>query len=193
MSQFGSRDRDTQTPGRADAARDVGGSAGGGSRPDLRGMTYAEGVAALAPVQLKEDGAPAAGAGSEGPASAAAGAGSKGPVSAAAIQITGKEWDKEHYTWHETVLISRGAAHGVKPGTLVTAAGGAYRGRIAKVFPHRANAKFYGGFAPGARRVSIHPGQTWTKGKWIARQRAGKERAEKAGSTEHTERERGGE
>lgn len=108
----------TQGPGRGTEER------GGGHRAALRGMSYDEGAAALAPVQLKAD----------------AGAKPKGPPRQAPVLYV--KHDEAAYggkgVWE--VTIQRGAKHGVAPGQQVRYGG--VEGIVAAAWPVRAKCAF---------------------------------------------------
>ena len=166
-------DTDASAASNAQAGGADSGALDGGSRSNLRGMGFEEGTAAMAP---DPDGSPVAAR----------------EMNATVIQISGDEWDKEHRSFHNTALIGLGKNAGLKARMLVMA-DGVYRGMVQSVFANRTRVKFFGGIPTGTRKVTIHPGKTWSKDKWVAFHKRGRDNAEKAGSTKHDKRERGNE
>lgn len=135
----------TPDPAHADRAHDA-----------LKGMTYAQGAAALAPdEQGKSD---------------------DKPLIANVYQTKEGEYDSASNTRSNyQAWFTKGQNHGLKEGMRVVCAG--VSGRIVEVFPTKARAVFFDpvAFAP---TLTIYPNQTWSKAQAdAARQKRDQEKA----------------
>ncbi|MCC6622481.1 MAG: hypothetical protein IT385_14550 [Deltaproteobacteria bacterium] len=124
-----------QGQGRADAAT--------GAHPELRGMTYDQGAAALAPEH---------GAGPE--------AATKKPFTAAVVQYTPSRFESDGSESPAYITFSGGKNRGVTAGTKVVCGGA--NGRVVEVYASRARAVFYGTLV-NPKDVEVRLGETWSR------------------------------